>query len=77
MKDIAIELGVTTSLLRYWCNKLGFLCKRNNKGARVFTGEDKGVLIVAQNLMQKRLFTIEGARIELNKMNLKIYHPTI
>lgn len=77
MSDVASELGITTSSLRYWCNELHFLTKRNKKGSRVFTKEDINVLIVSKHLLKEQLFTFQGARNELRRRGLSINHPTV
>lgn len=66
--EVADELGVNTSLLRYWEKEFGSLRpKRTNKGDRLYTREDILQLRRIQYLVKEKGFTLQGAKGELRK----------
>lgn len=61
--EVADELGVNTSLLRYWEKEFGSLRpKRTNKGDRLYTKDDIGQLRRIQHLVKEKGFTLQGAK---------------
>lgn len=64
--EVAGELGVNPSLLRYWEKEFGSLRpKRTNRGDRLYTREDIGQLQRIQHLVKEKGFTLHGAKGEL------------
>lgn len=61
--EVAQELGVNTSQIRYWEKEFGILKpKRDGKGDRRFTQDDIRKLRLVHYLLKQRGFTIQGAR---------------
>jgi len=62
--EVAEMLNVSTSLIRYWDKEFGSILKlkKNNKGNRLFTGKEIDKLIVIQELLKVKGFTIQGAK---------------
>jgi DNA-binding transcriptional MerR regulator len=66
--EVADELGVNSSVLRYWEKEFGTLRpKRTNKGDRLYTKEDIATIRDIQHLLKERGFTIQGAKGQLRK----------
>jgi DNA-binding transcriptional MerR regulator len=66
--EVADELGVNTSLLRYWEKEFGTLRpKRTNKGERLYTKDDIAQLRKIQHLVKDKGFTLQGAKGQLRK----------
>lgn len=66
--EVAGELGVNTSLLRYWEKEFGTLRpKRTNKGDRLYTKDDIGQLRKIQHLVKEKGFTLQGAKDQLRR----------
>lgn len=66
--EVAEELGVNASLLRYWEKEFGTLRpKRTNKGDRLYTKDDIAQLRRIQHLVKEKGFTLQGAKSELRK----------
>ncbi len=64
--EVADELGVNTSLLRYWEKEFGTLRpKRTNKGDRLYTKDDVEQLRRIQHLVKDKGFTLQGAKGQL------------
>lgn len=61
--DIALELGESPSLVRFWANKFPKLLKpsRDGKGDRVFTVEDLEMFKRIHYLVKTKGMTLEGA----------------
>ena len=63
---MAEQLGVNTSLLRYWEKEFGTLRpKRTGKGDRLYTKDDIAKIRDIQVLLKERGFTIVGAKEQL------------
>jgi DNA-binding transcriptional MerR regulator len=61
--EVAEELGVNTSVLRYWEKEFGMLRpKRTGKGDRLYTKDDIAKVKQIQRLLKDEGFTIQGAR---------------
>ncbi|MCB0790956.1 MAG: MerR family transcriptional regulator [Flavobacteriales bacterium] len=61
--EVADELEVNTSLIRYWEKEFpGLRPKRSGKGDRVYTDKDILVLKRIYHLVKKKGFTIQGAK---------------
>lgn len=61
--EVAEDLGVNTSVLRYWEKEFGMLRpKRTGKGDRLYTKEDIAKVREIQRLLKDEGFTIQGAR---------------
>jgi DNA-binding transcriptional MerR regulator len=68
--EVADELGVNTSLLRYWEKEFGTLRpKRTNKGERLYSKDDIVQLRRIQHLVKDRGFTLQGAKSQLRKLD--------
>ena len=64
--EVAEQLGVNTSLLRYWEKEFGALRpKRTGKGDRLYTKDDIAKIREIQVLLKERGFTIVGAKEQL------------
>lgn len=64
--EVAEQLGVNTSLLRYWEKEFGMLRpKRTGKGDRLYTKDDVAKIREIQVLLKQDGFTIEGAKAQL------------
>ncbi|MBX2973359.1 MAG: MerR family transcriptional regulator [Flavobacteriales bacterium] len=66
--EVAEQLGVNTSLIRYWEKEFGILKpKRTGKGDRLYTKKDIEQLQRIQHLVKEKGFTLQGAREQLRK----------
>lgn len=66
--EVAAELGVNTSLIRYWEKEFGTLStRRNGKGDRQFTAREIDRLKRIKHLVKDQGFTIQGAREQLRR----------
>jgi DNA-binding transcriptional MerR regulator len=66
ISEVAQNLGVNTSLLRYWEKEFGSLRpKRTNRGDRLYTKDDIEHLRQIQHLVKDRGFTLQGAKGQL------------
>lgn len=60
--EVAKELGVATSLIRFWETQFDFISpKKNKKGNRKYTQEDLKKLKLVYHLVKERGFTLQGA----------------
>tara|TARA_B100001250_G_scaffold201564_1_gene172783 strand:- start:53 stop:385 length:333 start_codon:yes stop_codon:yes gene_type:complete len=60
--EVAENLNVNTSLIRFWEEKFDLLNpKKNNKGKRKYTKKDIKILNEIYNLVKEKGFTIKGA----------------
>ncbi|MBL7938897.1 MAG: MerR family transcriptional regulator [Flavobacteriales bacterium] len=66
--EVAEQLGVNTSLIRYWEKEFGNLKpKRTGKGDRLYTKKEIEQLQRIQHLVKEKGFTLQGAREQLRK----------
>lgn len=66
--ETADQLGVNTSLLRYWEKEFGTLRpKRTTKGDRLYTKEDIARIREIRSLLKEQGFTIQGAKDQLKR----------
>lgn len=73
--EVAEQLGVNTSLLRYWEKEFGGLRpKRTGKGDRLYTKDDIAKVREIQVLLKERGFTIQGAKDQLRSIK-KLEEP--
>ncbi len=64
--EVAEQLEVNTSLLRYWEKEFGMLRpKRTGKGDRLYTKDDIAKVREIQVLLKDKGFTIQGAKDQL------------
>ncbi len=64
--EVATELGVSSSLIRYWEKEFGTLRpKRTGKGDRSYTRKDIDQLRRIHHLVKEQGFTLQGAREQL------------
>ena len=64
--EVAKQLGVNTSLIRFWENEFGHIKpNKNSRGDRRFTKENIAQLQQVFHLVRERGFTLEGARKEI------------
>lgn len=71
--EIAKELDVNTSLIRFWEKEFDILKpKKNKKGNRLFTREDRQNLLIIYHLVKEKGYTLQGAkdRIKSDKKNV-------
>ncbi len=72
--EVARELGLTTSLIRFWETEFREINpKKNRKGNRVYTPKDIETLRKIQYLLKERKYTIKGAkeRIQMESKQLE------
>ncbi len=61
--EVAGELGVTTSLIRFWEGEFDSIKpKKNRKGNRQFTKADLQHLKLIYHLVKEKGYTLQGAR---------------
>lgn len=71
--EVAEQLGVNTSMLRYWEKEFGALRpKRTNKGDRLYTQDDIELVRSIHALLKDRGFTIQGAKEHLRGAKGKV-----
>lgn len=74
ISEVAEQLGVNNSLIRYWEAEFPSLKPRKNRrGDRLFTQKDIDELEIIYTLVKKKGFTLQGAKSELktNRHHLK------
>jgi DNA-binding transcriptional MerR regulator len=66
--EVAQQLNVTTSLIRFWEGEFGIIKpKKNRNGNRQFTTEDIDNIKLIYHLVKEKGFTLQGARDILKK----------
>lgn len=71
--EVADELGVATSLIRFWESEFDIIKpKKNRKGNRQFTKEDIKNVKLIYHLVKEKGYTLQGARDLINNGNDKI-----
>ncbi len=61
--EVADELGVATSLIRFWESEFDIIKpKKNRKGNRQFTKEDVKNVKLIYHLVKEKGYTLNGAR---------------
>jgi DNA-binding transcriptional MerR regulator len=66
--EVASELGVNASLIRYWEKEFGTLRpKRTGKGDRLYTRKDIEQLQRIHHLVKEKGYTLQGAKDQLRK----------
>ncbi|MGY8931530.1 MAG: MerR family transcriptional regulator [Flavobacteriales bacterium] len=66
--EVAKELNVNVSLIRFWEKEFDILNpKKNKKGNRLFTTKDFSNLKIIYHLVKERGFTLEGAKKKLRE----------
>ena len=61
--EVAEELGVATSLIRFWEGEFDIIKpKKNRKGNRQFTPEDIKNVKLIYHLVKEKGYTLQGAR---------------
>lgn len=71
--EVAKELGVATSLIRFWETEFDIIKpKKNRKGNRQFTKEDIANVQLIYHLVKERGFTLQGAKDILKKKQSEI-----
>ncbi|MEM6263011.1 MAG: MerR family transcriptional regulator [Bacteroidota bacterium] len=71
--EVAKELDLTTSLIRYWETEFKEINpKKNRKGNRVYTPKDIEVLKKIKYLLKTKKYTIKGAQEHLRTGEAKI-----
>lgn len=64
--EVAVELGVNASLIRYWEKEFGTIKpKRTGKGDRLYTRKEIDHLKRIQHLVKEKGFTLSGAKDQL------------
>jgi DNA-binding transcriptional MerR regulator len=73
--EVAEQLEVNTSLLRYWEKEFGSLRpKRTSKGDRLYTKDDIAKVREIQMLLKDKGFTIQGAKDQLRGSRQHVDH---
>lgn len=71
--EVATQLGVTTSLIRFWENEFDIIKpKKNRKGNRQFTREDIENVKLIYHLVKEKGFTLQGAKDMLKNNQSKL-----
>jgi DNA-binding transcriptional MerR regulator len=71
--EVAAELGVNTSLIRYWEKEVGDLRpRRTSRGDRLFERKDIEQLKRIHHLVKEQGFTLNGAREQLRNRTTTI-----
>jgi DNA-binding transcriptional MerR regulator len=66
--EVADEMGVNTSLIRYWEKEFGMIRpKRTGRGDRMYTSKDIELLKRIKLLVKEQGFTLQGAREQLRR----------
>lgn len=66
--EVAKELNVNVSLIRFWEKEFEILKpKKNKKGNRFFTKKDFNNLHIIYHLVKERGFTLDGAKRKLKE----------
>lgn len=66
--EVAGELDVNTSLIRYWEKEFGMIRpKRTGRGDRLYTRKEIDLLKRIKHLVKEQGFTLQGAREQLRK----------
>ncbi|MEX1131622.1 MAG: MerR family transcriptional regulator [Flavobacteriales bacterium] len=66
--EVATDLDVNTSLIRYWEKEFGMIRpKRTGRGDRLYTRKDIELLKRIQHLVKEQGFTLQGAKDQLRK----------
>lgn len=66
--EVAADLGVNTSLIRYWEKEFGMIRpKRTGRGDRSYTRKEIDLLKRIQHLVKEKGFTLQGAREQLKQ----------
>lgn len=61
--EVASELGVATSLIRFWEREFSIIKpKKNRKGNRQFTQQDLKSVKLIYHLVKEKGYTLQGAR---------------
>lgn len=61
--EVAKELGVATSLIRFWETQFDFIRpKKNKKGNRKFTQDDLKKIKLVYHLVKVKGYTLQGAQ---------------
>ena len=61
--EVADELGVATSLIRFWEREFSIIKpKKNRKGNRQFTQQDLKSVKLIYHLVKEKGYTLQGAR---------------
>ena len=69
--EVAEELGVNTSLIRYWEKEFNSIRpKRTGKGDRLYTKKDIEQIQRIQHLVKEKGFTLHGAKEQLRGGNV-------
>jgi len=71
--EVARELDLTTSLIRFWETEFKEIKpKKNRKGNRVYTAKDIEILRRIHYLLKIRKYTIKGAKERLQQDNHEV-----
>lgn len=66
--EVAEQMGVNTSLIRYWEKEFGMIRpKRTGRGDRLYTVKDIELLKRIKHLVKDQGFTLQGAREQLRR----------
>jgi len=66
--EVAEQMGVNTSLIRYWEKEFGMIRpKRTGRGDRLYTAKDIDLLKRIKHLVKDQGFTLQGAREQLRR----------
>jgi len=63
--ELAKELNVTCSCIRFWESELGIHTKRNRNGDRRYTEQQANILREVNRLLRVEFYTLKGAKLRL------------
>ncbi len=76
--EVASELGVNTSAIRYWEKEFGTLRpRRTGRGDRLYTRKEIDHLKRIQHLVKEKGFTLNGAKEQLREPEAAPPPPTL
>ena len=71
--EVAKELGVATSLVRFWETQFDFINpKKNKKGNRRYTQDDLKKVKLVYHLVKEKGYTLQGAQEHIKKSKTSI-----
>ena len=75
--EVAKDLGVATSLIRFWETQFDFIKpKKNNKGNRKYTQDDLKKIKLVYHLVKEKGFTLQGAQDHIKSSSNRIEDKT-
>lgn len=70
--QVAEMFNVAPSLIRFWEQEFGLEIKKSRKGDRQFTKQDVEEIGWIYHLVKVRLFTLAGAKLEMERQSVDV-----